>query len=108
MELSVREKLRLADTLEEGVELLGKLIDESAELKSKCPQPNPKSFPAMLRGVSSGWRRPSTRLQYVIGKPLRLRRWKGCLWIDLDERIVESQRTREESQPVTAGGSRTI
>ena len=39
MELSVREKLRLADTLEEGVEMLRKLIDERAELKSELPQP---------------------------------------------------------------------
>ena len=39
---------------------------------------------------------------------MRLRRWKGCLWRDLDERIAELQRTREELQTVTAGGSRTI
>ena len=39
MELSVREELRLADTLEKGVEMLRKLIDERAELKSECPQP---------------------------------------------------------------------
>ena len=32
-------------------------------------------------------------------------RWKGCLWIDLDERIAELQRTREELQTVTGGGS---
>ena len=61
-----------------------------------------------MSGVSSGWRRPSTRLQYVIGKPLRLRRWKGCLWIDLDERIVASQKSHVASQTVTAGGFRTI
>ena len=36
---------------------------------------------------------------------MRLRRWKGCLRIDLDERIAESQKTREESQTVIAGGS---
>ena len=47
MELSVREELRLADTLEEGVEMLRKLIDERAELKSECPQP--ESLGAMLR-----------------------------------------------------------
>ena len=41
MELSVREKLRLADALEEGVEMLRKLIDERAELKSECPEPEP-------------------------------------------------------------------
>ena len=56
-------------------------------------------------GVSSGWRRPSTRLRCVIGEPLRLRRWKGCLRIDLDERIAEPQKTREEPQTVIAGGS---
>ena len=39
MELSVRERLRLADTLEEGAEMLRKLIDESIELKSELPQP---------------------------------------------------------------------
>ena len=47
MELSVREELRLADTLEKGVEMLRKLIDERAELKSECPQP--ESLGAMLR-----------------------------------------------------------
>ena len=35
-------------------------------------------------------------------------RWKGCLWIDLDERVVDSQNTREDSQTVVVGGSRTI
>ena len=39
MEHSVREELRLADTLEKGVEMLRKLIDERAELKSECTQP---------------------------------------------------------------------
>ena len=33
---------------------------------------------------------------------------KGCLWIDLDERVVEPQLTREAPQAVTAGGSQTI
>ena len=44
----------------------------------------------------------------VNGEPLRLRWSKGCLWIDLDERVVDSQKSREESQLVTAGGSRMI
>ena len=47
MEVSVREELRLADTLEKGVEMLRKLIDERAELKSECPQP--ESLGALLR-----------------------------------------------------------
>ena len=47
MEHSVREELRLADTLEKGVEMLRKLIDERAELKSECPQP--KLLGARLR-----------------------------------------------------------
>ena len=34
--------------------------------------------------------------------------WKGCLWIDLDERVVEPQRNHEEPQVVTVGGSWTI
>ena len=36
---------------------------------------------------------------------MRLRRWKGCLRIDLDERIAEPQQTREEPETVIAGGS---
>ena len=50
MELSVREELRLADTLEKGVEMLRKLIDERAEQKSECPQPESLgAIRAMLR-----------------------------------------------------------
>eukprot|EP00966_Prymnesium_polylepis_P175157 4053044-Prymnesium_polylepis.1 len=47
------------------------------------------------------------RLRCVIREPLRLRRWKGCLHvrIDLDERIAEPQKNREEPQTVIAGGS---
>jgi len=41
----------------------------------------------------------------VIGEPLRLRRWKGCVWIDLDERVAGLQRTRVGLQAVIAGGS---
>ena len=50
----------------------------------------------------------STGPRYVIGEPLRLGRREGCLWIDLDERIVASQKFHVASQLVTAGGSRTI
>ena len=46
--------------------------------------------------------------QTVNGEPLRLRWSKGCLWIDLDERAVASQRSHVASQTVTAGGFRTI
>ena len=35
-------------------------------------------------------------------------RWKGCLWIDLNERIVASQKSHVASQTVAAGGSWTI
>ena len=59
----------------------------------------------VARGVSSGWRRPSTRLRCVIGEHLRLRRWKGCVWIDIDERVAGLQRTRVGPQAVIAGGS---
>ena len=48
--LSVRDELKLADALEEGVEMLRELIDERAEQKSECPQPESLgAIRAMLR-----------------------------------------------------------
>ena len=39
---------------------------------------------------------------------MRLRRWKGCLWIDLHERVEEQERPCEEQETVTTGGFRTV
>ena len=33
---------------------------------------------------------------------------KGCLRIDLDEGVVDSQKAREDSETVVVGGSRTV
>ena len=55
MELSVREELRLADTLEKGVEMLRQLIDERAEQKSECAQPESlhiRRYPGYAAGRS--------------------------------------------------------
>ena len=62
----------------------------------------------LVSGLGLGSAASSTGPRYVIGEPLRLGRREGCLWIDLDERVVDSQKTREDSQTVVVGGSRTI
>ena len=42
------------------------------------------------------------------GDPKVCEGWEGDLWIDLDERIVGSQKNRAGSQTVVVDGSRTI
>ena len=49
-----------------------------------------------------------TRGQTVNGQPLRLRWSKGCLWIDLDERIRRETFPSEGDKVPAAGGAWTI
>ena len=48
---------------------------------------------------------PGTEGQTVNGEPLRLRWSKGCLWIDLDERIRSGTFPSEEDKVSAAGGA---
>ena len=61
-----------------------------------------------MTGFIRGHGPPPEELRRHGTHPLRLRSWKGCLWIDLDEMIVASQKIREVSQTVVDGGSQTI
>ena len=94
------------------------------------PQPQPKAEPAArLRLALTGLEcspsavglltRAAERLdarsgvqgtgsQSVNGEPMDRSECKGCLWIDLDERIEESQKSRIESQTVVVGLSLTM
>ena len=67
-----------------------------------------ENFEFCFLGSMHGQGCKGTSGQTVNGEPLSLYRWKWCLCIDLNERIVASEENRVASETLTAGGSQSI